>query len=113
MLSATNVAVVKVMALSLGADDYLTKPFDEAELGARIEAVLRRFKKESPEDQVLRFRRLRLETGARRLWKDDDLVQLTGIEFDILHALARRPGHVFSRGETHRGGVERLSITAS
>lgn len=97
MLSATNVAVVKVMSLSLGADDYLTKPFDPAELGARIEAILRRVRKESPADQVLSFRRIRLDTGARRLWKDDEPVELTSIEFDILHALARRPGHVFTR----------------
>jgi DNA-binding response OmpR family regulator len=97
MLSATNVAVVKVMALSLGADDYLTKPFEPTELAARIEAILRRVRKESPDDRVLSFQRVRLDTGARRIWKDGELVELTGIEFDILHALARRPGHVFTR----------------
>lgn len=97
MLSATNSAVVKVMALSLGADDYLIKPFDLDELSARIDAILRRIEKTPPDEEILHFHRLRIDTGARRVWKDDVLVELTGIEFELLHALARRPGHVFTR----------------
>ncbi len=97
MLSATNIASVKVMALSIGADDYVSKPFDIQELGARIEAILRRAGQESPGERVLSFRRLRLDPGERRVWKDGEPVDLTGIEFDILYALARRPEHVFTR----------------
>lgn len=97
MLSSTNSASVKVMALSIGADDYLSKPFELQELSGRIEAILRRTDRERPRDRVLSFGRLRLDPGERRLWKDGNPVELTGIEFDILHTMARRPRHVFTR----------------
>ena len=97
MLSATNVAAVKVMALSIGADDYVSKPFDLKELSARIDAILRRTRRAFPEDKVLSFRRLRLDVGARRIWKDGEPIELTGIEFDMLYTIARRPDHVFTR----------------
>ena len=97
MLSTTNISAVKVMALSIGADDYVSKPFEVQELGARIEAILRRTGHELPGERVLSFRRLRLDPGERRVWKDGTPIELTGIEFDILYALARRPEHVFTR----------------
>jgi DNA-binding response OmpR family regulator len=97
MLSTTNISTVKVMALSIGADDYLSKPFELPELGARIDAILRRTGHELTGERVLEFRRLRLDPGQRRVWKDGEPIALTGIEFDILYALARRSEHVFSR----------------
>lgn len=97
MLSTTNISAVKVMALSIGADDYMSKPFELQELGARIEAILRRTGHELPGERILSFRRLRLNPGERRVWKDGEPIELTGIEFDILYALARRPEHVFTR----------------
>jgi len=97
MLSSANVAAVKVMTLTIGADDYLAKPFDLQELSARIAAILRRGGGGPLEDKVLNFRHLRLDPGERRVWKDGQPVELTGIEFDILYALARRPEHVFTR----------------
>lgn len=97
MLSATNIASVKVMALTLGADDYVPKPFDLHELSARIEAILRRSSHESEGATILNFRRLRMDPGERRVWKDGTPVELTSIEFDILYTLARRPEHVFTR----------------
>lgn len=97
MLSSTNISAVKVMALTLGADDYVAKPFEMQELGARIEAILRRSAPEIPAERVLILRRLRLDPGERRVWKDGKPVELTGTEFDILYALARRPEHVFTR----------------
>jgi len=97
MLSSTNSTSVKVMALSIGADDYMSKPFELQELSARIEAILRRTGHEKPREQVLSFRRLRLDPGERRVWKGDQPIELTGIEFDILYTLARRPDHVFTR----------------
>lgn len=97
MLSSTNSTSVKTMALNIGADDYLSKPFDLQELSARIEAILRRTEREVPGERVLRFRHLRLDPGERRVWKDDQPIELTGIEFDILYTLARRPEHVFTR----------------
>ncbi len=97
MLSSTNVSSVKVMALSIGADDYLPKPFELPELGARIEAILRRSKGEDAGNEVLTFHRLKLDPGERRVWKDGATVDMTGVEFDILYTLARRPNHVFTR----------------
>jgi DNA-binding response OmpR family regulator len=97
MLSSTNISAVKVMALHIGADDYLSKPFELKELDARIEAVLRRTEHELPGERLLNFRRLRLDPGERRVWKDDAPLEFTGIEFDILYTLARRPQHVFTR----------------
>jgi DNA-binding response OmpR family regulator len=97
MLSSTNISAVKVMALTLGADDYVAKPFELPELSARIDAVLRRTLHETPGERVLAFKRLRLDPGERRVWKDGVPVELTGIEFDILYTLARRPEHVFTR----------------
>lgn len=97
MLSSTNISSVKVMALSLGADDYVSKPFDLQELSARVDAILRRTRDALPEDQVLNRGRLRLDPGARRCWKDEAPVELTEVEFEILYTLARRPGHVFTR----------------
>lgn len=97
MLSTTNISAVKVMALSIGADDYVSKPFELQELSARIEAILRRTGHDLPGERILSFRHLRMDPGERRVWKDGEPIELTGIEFDILYALARRPEHVFTR----------------
>ena len=97
MLSSTGITSVKVMALEIGADDYVSKPFELQELSARIAALLRRTEGETSEDKVLSFRRLRLDPGERRAWKDGEFVALTELEFDILYTLARRPQYVFTR----------------
>jgi DNA-binding response OmpR family regulator len=97
MLSSTNISAVKVMALTMGADDYVSKPFELEEFGARVGAILRRSAHDAPGEQILNLNRLRLDPGERRLWKDGLPVELTGIEFDILYTLARRPEHVFTR----------------
>ena len=99
ILSTTNIASVKVMALTLGADDYMAKPFDLHELEARIKAILRRAEHGVPGDRILSFRRLRLVPGERRVWKDGESVELTGIEFDLLYTLAQHPEHVFTRSK--------------
>ena len=97
MLSATSVGAVKVMALSLGADDYMTKPFDMEELTARIHAILRRTNSANEPSTALTFERLRLDPESRTVWKDGQQVDLTAIEFELLHTLARRPRRVFTR----------------
>ena len=99
MLTAKSEETDKVIGLSVGADDYLTKPFSARELVARVKAALRRYGQSGglPENEVLAFRRLRIDVGARRVWKDDEPVDLTAIEFDLLHALAEHRGRVLSR----------------
>jgi two-component system alkaline phosphatase synthesis response regulator PhoP len=99
MLTAKTEETDKIIGLSVGADDYLTKPFSPRELVARIKAALRRYSPSGPaaESRVLRFERLRIDPEARLVWKDDEPVDLTAIEFDLLHALAEHHGRVLSR----------------
>jgi DNA-binding response OmpR family regulator len=97
MLSSTNISSVKIMALTIGADDFLPKPFAMDELGARIDAVLRRSHGEDAGDGVLTFRRLKIDPSQRRVWKDGVVTDLTPVEFDMLYLLARRTNHVLTR----------------
>lgn len=100
LLTAKSEETDKVIGLSVGADDYLTKPFSTRELVARVKAALRRYGHNSSgavENNLMTFRRLRIDVGARRVWKDDQPVELTTIEFDLLYALAEHRGRVLSR----------------
>jgi two-component system alkaline phosphatase synthesis response regulator PhoP len=99
MLTAKAEETDKVVGLSVGADDYLTKPFSPRELMARIKAALRRMKTGSSRSgsAVMAFQNLRIDPGGRQVWMDDNLVELTAIEFDVLHTLAENPGIVLSR----------------
>ncbi len=97
LLTARSEETDKIVGLSVGADDYVTKPFSPRELVARIKAVLRRGRGGANREPVLAFRRLRIDPGARRAYKDDAPLDLTAIEFDLLHALARHRGLVLGR----------------
>ncbi|MEW5989054.1 MAG: response regulator transcription factor [Chloroflexota bacterium] len=97
MLTAKAEETDKVVGLMLGADDYLTKPFSPRELVARVKAILRRERGGQDGRPALHFRRLRLDVDAHQVWKDNGLLELTQIEFDLLHALARHRGRVLSR----------------
>lgn len=99
MLTAKSEETDKIIGLSVGADDYLTKPFSARELVARVKAALRRYGQNSgPADShILFFRRLRIDVAGRRVWKDDQPIDLTTIEFDLLYALAEHRGRVLSR----------------
>jgi len=85
----------KVRALDWGADDYLVKPFDLAELSARVRAISRR-QREAPE-AVLERGRLRLDPSRRVVTYDDTPIPLTGTEYTILATLMYNPLQVFSR----------------
>ena len=97
MLTARSDEVDKLIGLSVGADDYLTKPFSPRELVARIKAALRRHRGAVATDDVLRFARLAIDVGKRRVLLDGTTAELTTLEFDLLAALAAQPGRVFSR----------------
>jgi len=99
LLTARSEENDKIVGLSVGADDYLTKPFSPRELVARIKAALRRLRSggRAVEAGVLAFRRVRIDPGRRQVWVDDRPVELTAIEFDLLKVLAEHSGLVLSR----------------
>jgi DNA-binding response OmpR family regulator len=95
VLSAKNDATVKVRALELGADDYLTKPFWPEELLARVHARLRR--PSLAREGRIELGTLELDLGARRVEVDSNEVELTRVEYELLYALARREGEAVAR----------------
>ncbi|GAB4534905.1 MAG: response regulator transcription factor [Anaerolineales bacterium] len=98
MLTAKTEETDKIIGLSVGADDYVTKPFSPRELVARVKAALRRLNSSAtPGSDVLAFRHVRIDTGGRQVWVDDRPIDLTTTEFALLAALAAQPGMVFSR----------------
>ena len=99
MLTAKSQSVDKVVGLELGADDYITKPFDTKELLARIRAILRRFDRQEGRGQggTLKLGSLELDPNAYAVNKDGESLELTPTEFKILALLMRRPGRAFSR----------------
>jgi len=99
MLTAKTEETDKIVGLSVGADDYLTKPFSPRELVARIKAALRRLKGgvSLQDEKVLNFKHIRIDTGSRQVWVEGRLVDLTTTEFDLLATLAEHLGRVLSR----------------
>jgi len=98
ILTARDDEIDKVMGLELGADDYLTKPFNPRELVARIKAVLRRvtLKRGSAED-ILQVRDIMMDIKRREVKIDGSLVKLRTQEFELLRILAEEPDRVFTR----------------
>jgi DNA-binding response OmpR family regulator len=101
MLTARTEEADKVAGFAVGADDYLTKPFSLRELAARVQAILRRRERiEGSVDGAPIERHGLLVDGRRRLVEvDGEEIQLTPLEFEILHVLAREPGVVVSRDQ--------------
>jgi DNA-binding response OmpR family regulator len=110
VLTARGEEADRVMGLELGADDYLAKPYSPRELLARIRAVTRRAKgRAGPAQGVVRVGSLRLDPGSRTVELDGKEVHLTGYEFSLLEALARRAGRILTREqlmELARGNAE-------
>ena len=96
MLTAHNLESDKVRGLRSGADDYLTKPFGNQELLARVQALLRRNRSDEPEPEVYDDGRLRVSFASREVLTDAAPVSLTPLEFRLLAALIRHTGQVLS-----------------
>ena len=100
MLTARTEETDKIVGLSVGADDYVTKPFSPRELVARVKAALRRIETgagSGGERGVLSFKHIRIDINARKVSVDENSIELTAIEFDLLKALAENRGRVLSR----------------
>lgn len=89
----------KVIGLELGADDYVTKPFSPRELTSRIRAVLRRSGQNLPRADILRMGSITLDRDSHLVTLNDEVIDLTPSEFDLLAALMSAPGRTFSRLE--------------
>ncbi len=97
MLSARAEDYDKILGLEMGADDYLTKPFNPRELVARVRAVLRRSSGEASDDQVVEYPGLHVNRSDHVVTNSQGEVALTAREFDILWLLVGSPGRVYTR----------------
>jgi DNA-binding response OmpR family regulator len=100
MLTAKSEEIDKVLGLELGADDYITKPFSMREFRSRVKAALRRSgmaRADSDDERPIDVRGLRIDPGKRSVARNGETIPTTYVEFEILAALARSPGRVFTR----------------
>ncbi len=99
MLTARAEETDRIIGLSVGADDYVTKPFSPRELVARVKAVLRRSRGGSTPDarNRLEFDAVTVDVDGREVWRNDEAVDLTALQFDLLVTMAEAPGRVFTR----------------
>ncbi len=98
MLTARDETTDKIVGLELGADDYVTKPFDAKELVSRVKAVLRRYEGNSTGiSKKIHAGDLTIDIERRLVSRGEQNIELTPIEFDLLLLLTRHPGRVFSR----------------
>ncbi len=99
MLTAKTEETDRVVGLSVGADDYVTKPFSPRELTARVKAALRRIQGSGSQgkSEILKFQHIHIDPEARKVWVEGELIDLTTTEFDLLQTLAENHGRVLSR----------------
>ncbi|MDZ8257441.1 response regulator transcription factor RpaB [Nostoc sp. ChiQUE01b] len=104
MLTALADVAERITGLNIGADDYMTKPFSPKELEARIACILRRlFQKTSvnviDNSSLIDLGNLKIDTSKRQVYKNEQRIRLTGVEFSLLELLVSHSGKVFSRLE--------------
>jgi DNA-binding response OmpR family regulator len=99
MLTARADESDKLVGLELGADDYLTKPFSPKELVARVRAVLRRAEAAAAPRELIRAADLEIDVPRRKVTVGGRAVELTPTEFQLLTAMARQPGRIFTRAQ--------------
>jgi two-component system alkaline phosphatase synthesis response regulator PhoP len=100
MLTARVEDMDKILGLEVGADDYVTKPFNPREIVARVRAVFRRsYAQEQLHEERLQYQRLEIDVLRRTAALDNEIIELTPTEFNLLVTLMRRPGVPFSRSD--------------
>ena len=126
MLTAKGADMDKIMGLELGADDYVTKPFNILEIKARIKAILRRTKAVKPaqpkkESNVIVSHGLKIDIDRHRVFMNDKEINLTTKEYDLLELLAKDPGKIYTRdqllsaiwGEDYYGDARTVDVHIS
>ena len=93
MMTAKVEEVDRLIGLEAGADDYVCKPFSAAELVLRIKAILRRTQKDKPQTS------LRLDKETFQVFYQEQIIELTSVEFDLFSLLQNRPGQIYSRNQ--------------
>lgn len=111
ILSAKDADSEKILGLNLGADDYISKPFNPLEAIARVNSNIRRFYKLGATDSVkvketLKVRELELDTDACVLKKSGQVVELTSVEYRIMELLMSHPGKVYTKQQIYEAGWE-------
>lgn len=107
MLSAKGTNADKILGLNLGADDYIAKPFEPLEAVARVNSSIRRFYALGGETDIqrrlneLRVGDLRLDLNACQVYRGDEIIELTSIEFKILRMFMEEPGKVFTKQQIY------------
>ncbi len=103
MLTALSDVADRITGLELGADDYVVKPFSPKELEARIRSVLRRVDRNGtsgiPSSGVMQISNIRIDANKRQVYKGDERIRLTGMEFSLLELLVGKSGEAFSRAD--------------
>lgn len=106
IISAKSEGADKILGLTAGADDYVTKPFDPSELVARVKSQLRRYTMlgamEKPSESVITINGLSMDTESKTVTRDGIGIHLTPIEYKILELLMRNPNRVFSADDIYR-----------
>ena len=97
MLTAKGETFDKVLALELGADDYVVKPFDPKELMARVKAVSRRYTVQKTNEDLIKFNDLTIDIGAYEVIYKGNNIKLAPKELELLHFIASNPNKVFTR----------------
>ncbi len=115
MLTARGDVIDRVSGLELGADDYIAKPFEPRELVARIQTILRRVEPQLEESRVLRFDGIVIDRDARTVKVDDEKVELTSMEYELLTMLAINAGKQLSRDQilSELRGIDAAILTRS
>ena len=99
MLTARDDELDRVLGLEIGADDYVTKPFSPRELVARVRAILRRVDRQEVPSDLIEVGNMSIDISRMRVAVSDRTVELTPTEFQLLVALARQPGRIFTRSQ--------------